>query len=308
MRRVLTIVVSALALVGAKCEPPPPPVDCTATGNTVHKDVRYATSPGTAATLQSLDLYLPNRPATCGPAPLVAYVHGGAFITGDKANKITDKVDLFTAEGWAFASINYRLVGAPGAGPTNGVYPAADQDVADALAYLVDHADEKRIDPHHVMLLGHSAGAFLVALVSTDGTFLQNAGLALHDIKCTAPLDTTYDIARQVANGGTEAAMFRNAFGNDPAVWGHASPPNNVVAGKGIPAFHIVTRGQPQRVGQSQAFGTTLQQARVTADVQVARGLTHEQVNEAVGKRGDTVVTPPLMTFFRACVKAGTAQ
>jgi acetyl esterase/lipase len=307
MRRVVTIVFAALALVGAKCGPPRPPLDCTATGNTAHKDVRYASSPGTAARLQSLDLYVPNRPQGCGPVPLVAYVHGGAFVTGDKANKITDKVDLFTREGWAFASLNYRLVGAPGAGPTNGVYPAAEQDVADALGYLVEHADAHRIDPRNVMLLGHSAGAFLIALTSTDGTFLQHAGLALHDIRCTVPLDTTYDIARQIANGGTEATMFLNAFGTDPAVWAQASPPNNVAAGKGIPSFHIVTRGGPERVGQSQAFGTTLQQAGVTADVQVVRGLTHEEVNEAVGKPGDTVVTPPLMTFFRTCVSGGTA-
>jgi hypothetical protein len=42
----------------------------------------------------------------------------------------------------------------------------------------------------------------------------------------------------------------------------------------------------------------------VAADVQVVRGLTHEEVNDAVGKAGDTVVTPPLMQFFRSCAGA----
>jgi acetyl esterase/lipase len=101
--------------------------------------------------------------------------------------------------------------------------------------------------------------------------------------------------------------MFRNAFGDDPGVWSRASPPHNVAAGKGIPAFHIVTRGRPERVSQSQSFGATLRDAGVDADVQVVRGLTHEEVNEAVGRAGDTVVTPPLMRFFHGCVsRAGT--
>jgi arylformamidase len=301
VRRILIVLVATFALVGAKCEPPPPP-DCTTRGTTAHKDLRYAASPGTTANLQSLDLYVPDRPAACGPVPVVAYVHGGAFIVGDKSNRITDKVNLFTGEGWAFASLNYRLVDDPGAGPTNGEYPAAEQDVAAALAYLAGHASEYRIDAGRVMTLGHSAGAFLIALVSTDETFLQQAGLELEDIVCTAPLDTTYDIAAQIARGGTEEAMFRNAFGDDPAIWSRASPPNNVARGKGIPSFHIVTRGGAVRVAQSQSFGSTLRDAGVAADVQVTPGLTHEEVNAAVGQPGETIVTPSLMNFFRDCV------
>jgi arylformamidase len=302
MRRLMLIALAALLLTGATCGRQTPPPDCSANGHTAHKDLRYAADPGTAARLQSLDLYLPQRPEGCGPVPWVVYVHGGGFVIGDKANNITDKVDLFTGEGWAFASVNYRLVGDAGAGPTNGVYPAAEQDVGAALAYLASHAPEYGLDAGNMMLLGHSAGAFLVALVSTDGMFVEKAGLGLGDIRCTAPLDTTYDIAEQIALGGTEEAMFRNAFGDDPAVWQRASPPNNVAPNKDIPAFHIVTRGQPARVAQSEDFAATLRGAGVGAEVQVARGLTHEAVNDAVGDPDDTVVTPALMAFLRGCV------
>ena len=305
MRRVF-LTIALVCLVGllgaAKCEPPPPPpVDCAATGSVAHTNLRYTHDTGVTANLQSLDLYVPVRPDACGATPLVAYVHGGAFITGDKANKISDKVRLFTGAGWAFASLNYRLVDNPGAGPTNGEYPAAEQDIGNALAYLADHAGGYSLDPHRIMLLGHSAGAFLVSLVSTDGSFVEAAGLDLGDIVCTTPLDTTYDIPAQIASGGTEEAMFRNAFGDDPAVWQHASPPNNVAAGKSIPAFHIVTRGAPPRVAQSQAFAATLRNAGFDATAQVVRGLTHDEVNAAVGQAGETVVTPPLMDFFHEC-------
>jgi arylformamidase len=297
-RALVTIIVGSLGMYGVGCSPPP---HCAGTGTVSHRDLRYAQSSGTAANIQSLDLYLPVRPADCGPAPLVAYVHGGGFVNGDKTNRILNKLNLFNREGWGFASLNYRLVDDPGSGPTNGMYPAAEQDIAAAIAYLASHAGQYGIDADRLMLLGHSAGAFLVALESTDGTFVEGAGLRLDDIVCTVPLDTTYDVAAQIARGGTEAAMFRNAFGNDPAVWDRASPPHNVARGKGIPAFHIVTRGAAARVAQSQSFGATLRDAGIAADVQVVRGLTHGEVNDAVGKAGDTVVTPPLMQFFRGC-------
>jgi acetyl esterase/lipase len=298
----LLLALSGFGTVAATCGPNPP--NCRGSGTVAHRDVRYATSPGVAARHQSLDVYVPVRPAGCTSAPLVVYVHGGGFIKGDKANKITDKVNLFNREGWTFASINYRLVDAAGSGPTNGEYPAAEQDVAAAIAYLADHGAEYGVDPERIMLLGHSAGAFLVALVSTDQAFLQGAGRALTDVMCSVPLDTTYDIPAEILAGGTSEAMFRNAFGNDPAVWEQASPPNNVAVGKGIPSFRIVTRGLPDRVAQSEEFGATLRAASVPADVQVARGLSHEDVNAAVGKAGDTVVTPPLMSFFRSCSSA----
>lgn len=293
-------------LAGSACVPGPVvpgDPDCTVTGHETHADLRYAQSPGTAAALQSLDLYLPTREAGCAPVPTVVYVHGGGFQVGDKANRIADKVRLFTDQGWAFASVNYRLVGHPGAGPTGGRYPAAEQDVADAVAYLADHAADHDLDPGRTMLLGHSSGAFLVALVGTDGQFLDGAGPGLAGIACVAPLDATYDIPAQIARGGTEEAMYRAAFGDDPAVWEQASPINNVAPGTGIPPFHLVARGTTARIAQSQALTAALRAAGVPATAHVVRGLSHEEVNEAVGLPGDEAVTPPLMAFLRTCAE-----
>jgi acetyl esterase/lipase len=276
--------------------------NCSSPGAISRPNLRYATTSGVDPDLQSLDLFLPDRAAACPPAPLVVYVHGGGFRAGDKANHLTDKIDLFTKAGFGLASLNYRLVGNAGSGATNGMYPAAEQDVAAAIGYLVDHASELDLDAHRIMLLGHSSGAHLVALVATDGSFLANAGVPRTDVVCAAPLDTTYDIPTQVAAGGTNAAMYRNAFGDDPAVWVQGSPSRNIGVGKGIPPFHIVTRGGAARVAQAQSFGAALRAAGVDADVQVAAGLTHEAVNDAVGQPGESVITPALMTFFHACV------
>ena len=303
MRRVL-LTVGLVGLVGllgaAKCgSTPPPPLDCTTTGSAAHTNLRYAHDAGVTANLQSLDLYVPQRAKGCAATPLIAYVHGGAFVTGDKSNKITDKVKL----------LHRRRVGVrePELPPRRRPRRRCDEwrvpgrrtgHRRGARLPRRSHADDYALDPHDIMLLGHSAGAFLVSLVSTDGSFVEGAGIEQSDIVCTAPLDTTYDIPAQVATGGNEEAMYRNTFGDDPAVWKQASPPNNVAAGKDIPAFHIVTRGTPARVAQSQAFATTLTSAGFDADAQVVRGLTHEEVNAAVGQAGETTVTKPLMDFF----------
>ena len=309
MRRMLLTVLAALPLLGATCGPQTPPGDCDANGRTAYTDVRYTASPSTAPRLQSLDLYVPNRPNDCGPVPLVAYVHGGGFVTGDKANKIAAKVELFTNEGWAFASVNYRLVDDPGAGPTNGVYPAAEEDVGAALGYLASHANVYRIDANKVMLLGHSAGAFLV-VARRDGSrpSCSEPGSSSPTSAVSRPSTRRTTSPSRSRGGGTEEAMFRNAFGDDPAVWAQASPPNQVAPDKDIPAFHIVTRGQPARVAQSEMFAAALRNAGVDAELQVVRGLTHEQVNEAVGDASDTVVTPPLMAFFRGCTTTAAAD
>jgi len=301
-RRLLAAAAVVLVVAaGTACEGEP--ASCKGTGFTSHRDLRYASSTGTAARLQSLDLYTPVRPAGCRPAPLVVWVHGGAFVTGDKANAIAKKVALFTGEGWALASLNYRLVDDPGAGPTTGRYPAPEQDVAAAVKFLRRSATTYGLDAGRTVLLGHSAGAFLVSLDSTAERFVDGAGLDLDDIRCTASLDTTYDIPTQIASGGGSEEMFRNAFGDDPDVWEEASPMRNVAPGKDIPDFFVVTRGTPARISQAQAFASRLRDADVPTRVVVATGLTHDEVNSAVGAPGDTVVTPPLMDFFRGCVR-----
>lgn len=302
MSKLALLAVAALTgLTATACSLPPS--QCGGTGTVTHRDLRYAQSPGVAARLQSLDLYLPVRKAGCGPAPLVVYVHGGSYVTGSKSNNVADKIRLFNDEGWAFASIEYRLVGDEGAGATNGVYPAQPQDIAAALGFLAGRAGTYALDRHRILLMGHSAGAFLVALVATDGSFAAGAGLPLSDLVCTAPLDTeTFSVADQIAGGGNQEAIHRLVFGDDPAVWDRASPIENVEPGRGIGDFLLVTRGSSARLAGNQRFQFALEAAGSSAGLVRAAPLTHPEVNDAVGKPGDQIVTPPLMAFFRGCV------
>ncbi|MBC8159588.1 MAG: alpha/beta hydrolase [Roseiflexaceae bacterium] len=283
--------------------------DCQGTGTTAHRDLAYTNIAGVDPNLLALDLYTPLRPANCAPAPIVVYVHGGGFRGGDKANQIADKIPLFNKEGWLFASVNYRLSPAsPSTDPNRVMYPIHEQDVATALGWLHTNAAQYGGDPNRILLLGHSAGALLVAAVATDEGFVNAAGLDMAAIRCAAPLDTEgYDVAAVMTEDDQQAAIYRNAFGDDPAVWADASPINQIAPGKRIPDFLLVTRGQQSRIEITQRFASLLNAGGVPASVLLANPLSHEEVNAAVGKPGDTIVTPALMAFFRSCVAEANA-
>ena len=95
--------------------------------------------------LLSLDVY--GLPEGCGPSPVVFYVHGGAWRIGDKSTPSTrTKADWAAANGWTLVSVNYRL-STDGSGV---VWPTHGEDVATAIAWTLDHADELGIDPERV--------------------------------------------------------------------------------------------------------------------------------------------------------------
>ncbi len=91
--------------------------------------------------------------------PAVIYIHGGGFVTGDKEHISTgfgEIRDLILANGISVISANYRL--AP-----QHPYPAATNDIQQAIAFIKQHAGELRIDPDRLALMGDSAGGMLVS-------------------------------------------------------------------------------------------------------------------------------------------------
>jgi arylformamidase len=220
-----------------------------ASGATVVQDQVYATVDGVDPSLLSLDYYLPAR-ASCEPLPIVVWVHGGAWAIGDKGNGMTDKVALVNGQGWILASVNYRLSpDTPSDDPARVMYPDHPTDVARALAWLRSHGDELGADVSRMAILGHSAGAHLVALVGTDESFLEAEGESLASIRCVGSFDTeSYDVPAALASASAQQqAILENAFGTDPVVQAEASPINHVTPDKGIPPFSIATRGTASR-------------------------------------------------------------
>ena len=125
-----------------------------------------------------LDVYIPTTQDPNQKFPLVLFVHGGGFQTGDKA-PAHEYMKAFASDGYVGVAINYRL------GWTNdstcsgdtteqkeAVYRAL-QDTKAALRFVVAHAEEYHIDTNHLFLNGSSAGAVTVLNVQ----FLTQAQL-----------------------------------------------------------------------------------------------------------------------------------
>ena len=121
-------------------------------GTTVHRDLAYAIH---AHARQKLDLYLP--PGTA--RPLIIYVHGGAFRAGDKSQGVPLE---YLAQGYAVASVNYRLSG-------DAFFPAQIEDCKAAVRWLRANAAKYGLDPDRFAAFGTSAGGHLVAMLGTAG-------------------------------------------------------------------------------------------------------------------------------------------
>ncbi|MHB1037149.1 MAG: alpha/beta hydrolase fold domain-containing protein [Pirellulales bacterium] len=130
-------------------------------GVRVLRDLEYVPSGGKA---RSLDLYLPEK--ADAPRPLVVWIHGGAWLGGDKGGCPAARL---VARGYAAASINYRL-------SQEAVFPAQIEDCKAAIRWLRAHAKEYQIDPNHIGVWGSSAGGHLVALLGTSGDVKELEG------------------------------------------------------------------------------------------------------------------------------------
>lgn len=232
--------------------------------------VVYAVRRGVAPEETSLDVHVPST-ATCD-APVVVWVHGGGYRGGDKGNQMADKVRLFGESGWILVSTNYRLT--PDGREGSPEFTDPFDDVAAAVSWVHDHIAEYGGDPSRIALLGHSAGADIVANLATDPTYLGALGLSLADLRCAGPLDTV----------------------------GFADV--EVRAGLGIPPIIGVVRGTAERRRIETEFLDRLDAVGVETTMIDARSLSHEEVNGNIGAADDSVMTDPLMDFLSGCFES----
>jgi acetyl esterase/lipase len=139
-------------------------------GMTVRRDIEYV--PG-GHERQKLDLYLPKQADPSGKRPLLVWVHGGAWLGGNKNNPPALR---FVEKGYAVASINYRL-------SQHALFPAQLEDCKAAIRWLRANATSYGYDPSRIGVWGASAGGHLVALLGTTGDVKEfdvgpNAGVS----------------------------------------------------------------------------------------------------------------------------------
>lgn len=236
----------------------------------VIRDLAYGNDPR-----QRLDAYLPQSPRRTGP--LIVLVHGGAWRIGDKASAsvVQNKVAHWSAQGAVLVSVNYRML--PDTGPLEQA-----RDVARALLQAQQQAAGWGADRHRTILVGHSAGAHLVALLNSQPALAT--ALTVTPWRATVALDSAaFDIPALMQ--APHARFYDAAFGDDPAYWQQTSPRHALTRGA-PPLLAVCSTLRRQACAQAQQFARSARTLGNSVSV-LEQPLSHHDINSRLGADPD---------------------
>lgn len=236
-------------------------------GSRVERGLRYG-----SADAQQLDVYLP---AAARLAPIILLVHGGGWRTGGRDNPglAQPKAAHWLPRGFILVSIDYRLL--PDADP---LQQAAD--VAQALAWTQRHASQWGGDARRVILMGHSAGAHLVALLGSDSARLAAAG-AIRPLGVVS-LDSAAMDVPQILQAPRHLPLYDAAFGSDPDYWRRASPWHHLDR-QSLPMLAVCSSRRMDSCPQARALSRRAAGFGVAIEV-LPEDLSHMQINRELGE------------------------
>ena len=214
---------------------------------------------------QIMDVHFPSAG---GPWPVLVYVHGGAWMHGDKS-EAGMFARLMTAQGYLVVSINYRLF-------PEAQFPAMIQDVKCAVRSLRANAAQYNLDPNRVGAVGVSAGGHLAALLGTTdmsagwdvGEYLEQSSR----VQAVIAMAGVMDLSRKFPNADIEA-MKRVGFGEYNVV--EASPISHVTPDDPPVLLIHGDRDELVPVEQSQLMYERLVQENVPAQLVVVKNASH---------------------------------
>lgn len=265
----------------------------------VSRDIKYVEP---AHERNVLDIY---APVDAKKLPVVFWIHGGGWQAGDKTS-VQLKPQTFVDRGFVFVSTNYRLL-------PHVEMETIIRDVTKSLHWVHDHIADHGGDPNRVLVMGHSAGAQLAALICIDDRYLKAEGLSLQFIKGCVPVDgDTYDVpaiietaeTRRRVHGQPQAKFgHREKFGNTPEKHRDFSAVTHIAKGKHIPAFLILhVADHPDCSAQAQRLGDVLKTAEIPARVFGAKETNHTRINAELGMPDDPS-TKALFEFVAEVLK-----
>lgn len=187
-------------------------------GVKVQRDIAYG-----PAERNRLDVFVPTS-AGAGPRPVLVFVHGGAFVAGNRRVSPTspfyDNVMLWAVRhGMVGVNMTYRLAPAD-------PWPAGPEDIGRAVRWVHDRIAEHGGDPNRVFLMGHSAGATHVAAYVSHERFHPVAGSGLAGVLL---LSGAYRITPELVAGGP---TYPGYFGKDASRYAEESSLQGLVASR----------------------------------------------------------------------------
>jgi acetyl esterase/lipase len=217
---------------------------------------RYGKDPA-----QKLEMFVPQ--GAKGTLPLVVFIHGGGWSSGDP-HDYRFIARTLCAHGYAVVLAGYRLY-------PQAKYPAMLEDGAAALRWVHDNAAKFGGDPARMALMGHSAGAYNVVMLSLDPQWLKAVGLESSAIRGTVSLAGPFDFLPF----DTPATIHSFGDAPDPSM---TQPVN--FARKDAPPLLLVTGDADTRVKprNSRALARRMTEAGTATEPVLLEGVSHEGI------------------------------
>jgi acetyl esterase/lipase len=133
---------------------------------------------------QTLDVWAPRR-GDGEPLPVVVFFYGGGWSEGAAADYGFAGA-AYASNGFVAVVPDYRLV-------PSVRFPAFVEDGALAVKWVRDNIHRYGGDPRRVTIAGHSAGAYIGAMLTLDQRFLRNAGVDPKIVRAAALMSGPYD-------------------------------------------------------------------------------------------------------------------
>lgn len=237
-----------------------------------------------------LDIYKNTNAKNSANLPVVFWIHGGGWQTGDKSD-VAIKPKYFTDKGYLFVACNYRLL-------PDVSMEMLIEDVASALHWVHREIASHGGNPESIIVGGHSAGAQLAALLCIDDRYLKANKTPVSFLKGCIPVDgDTYDIPkiimtaehRQAVYGGAMPTFgHRQKFGNDPEKHVDFSAVTHVSKNKKVPPFLILYfSGNPDTTAQARRLESVLKDAEIPVMVFGKHDSNHSKLNDDLGAPDD---------------------
>lgn len=231
-----------------------------------------------------LDLYLPAN-ASGKPLPLLIWIHGGGWAAGSKEGG--GPALQFLTQGYAVASINYRLSG-------TAAHPAQINDCKAAVRFLRANASKYGIDPDRFGCWGSSAGGHLVAMLGATGDVkdLEGDGRNLEissRVQAVCDFYGPTDLANMGAQSASDSRLNHDAPDSpESRMLGKPIKENRDLADRASPMHYITSDDAPiliihgdkdpvVPVAQSETYHKALLAAGVKSTLVVVPGAGHGQ-------------------------------
>lgn len=241
---------------------------------------------------QRFDVYAPDQ---ARHAPVILLVHGGGWRRGDKDSRrvLENKLARWLPRGFAIVTVNYRLL--PKTRPLEQA-----QDVARALAAAQSMAASWGGDRQKFILMGHSAGAHLVALLSAKPALAAAEG-AKPWLGSVLLDSAALNVPALMAN--RHLPLFDRAFGSDPSYW-QAISPYHQLSQRSAPILAVCSSQRADSCHQAREFVARAESFGTRAAL-LGQDLSHGEINELLG--AESQYTSAVDAFLRG-LDVGVAQ